>query len=122
MVDVIVLTTSQLAVILDSLSILFLITGIFFLYKCQEKVLGTIKRAFSYFIASFTTIIILKGLVILSNLQNFGSFTYDSFILIPIILFFLGIVSFYRSITNVPAPRHYKRKIDHRRKHHHRRR
>jgi len=122
MADIIVLTTAQLAIVLDSLSILFLIIGIFFLYKCQEKVLGTIKKAFSYFIAAFTTIIILKGLVILSNLQNLGSFTYDSFVLIPIILFFMGIVSFYKSITNMPAPRHYKRKIDHRKKRHHRRR
>jgi len=122
MVDVIVLTTSQLAIILDSLSVLFLIAGIFFLYECREKVLGTIKKAFSYFIASFAIIIILKGLVILSNLQNLGSFPYDSFIVIPIIFFFMGIISFYKSITNVPAPRHYNRKIDHRRKHHHRRR
>jgi hypothetical protein len=122
MADIIVLTTSQLAIVLDSLSVLFLIIGIFFLYECREKVLGTIKKAFAYFIASFTTMIILKGLVILSNLENLGSFSYDSFIVIPIILFFMGIISFYKSITNVPAPRHYKRKIDHRRRRHHRRR
>lgn len=121
MADVIVFTTSQLAIILDSISVLLLIIGIFFLYECKEKVLGTIKKAFAYFIASFTTMIILKGLVILSNLENLGSFSYDSFIAIPVFLFLMGIISFYKSIANVPAPRHYKRKIDHRRKRHHRR-
>ena len=122
MTDVIILTTAQLGIVLDSLSILFLIIGIFFLYECKQKVLGTIKRAFVYFISAFTTLIFIKGLAILNNLGNLGSFAYDSFAVIPIFLLFLGIISFYKSITNVPAPKHYHRKIDHRRRRHHRRR
>lgn len=118
---VISITTTQLAIVLNSIAVLFLIIGLFFLYKCKQKVLGMLKQVFTLFIWATISGILFKMIIIFTDLKLIPElFSYNSLAIVPIALFLVGIRYFYKSITSAQTspPRHHR---NHHRKHHRRR-
>ena len=111
------ITSSQLAVALNLLSILFFITSIFFLVWIKKKVAENLSRTFVYLIITSAGMILVKVLAILADIDVINSFVYDSLIVVSAFFFLLAVISFYKSIAQQIKPKRAPRthhRVNHR--------
>lgn len=102
---VISMTSEQLAIALNLISVLFFVISAFFLYWIKKRVSENLSKTFVHLIIAVSGIILVKILVIFSDLQIISSFVYDSLIAIPAFFFLLAFISFYKSIAKEVRPR-----------------
>lgn len=105
------ITSSQLAIALNVLSILFFLASIFFLTWIKKRVSENLNKTFIYLIIAAAGIILIKVLAVFADINIISSFVYDSLIIIPTFFFLLAVISFYKSIAQQvkhrnPRPHH----------------
>lgn len=110
---IISIKTEVLSIILNLISILFVIIGIFLLSWIKKRVSEDLNKTFVYFMIAAIVAGLVRVMNVLSSMNIIKPFIYETFMLIPAFFFLLALIKFCKSIKKI-NPNHKAHRVHHR--------